>query len=448
MDSKNTSRRIHRPRSLEEPVRIFEVTHDMYDERQSKRYHDKARGKGKEKQVEADSTTSNEAQDEYHEKNDNFMLTSLVPPRLGATHRRLSRQQPKRKELPMKFVGQMMKDNVDYRESINKIKLTPTFLIDYSTFKAPDLDDDVVWMLDALGLRRMGSSISRSTGNTSTSLYLALEEHFGFDYQDAIDFGPEEHGDIWHHIGRGPFTSGKTKSAMISHPAKRYIHKLLANTIFARTVQNSILGDELLVLKTPFVDFPRRVNYASLFAERMVKIKHDAIYCTDDQAFLSFGGVITTILEAARVDLTDRAFTAEEHYLDLERLGTMKILEGACIDPDRFGYRYHVPPRLIHTIMLPCPTISRLRDGATRWDPDSSEFLSLQSGERLLLTLTGFIKKKALDSRRTTKATRSHESESSSHEEERARSIALEQHLAEQIALTEQMERMIRDPRH
>ncbi|EFH62090.1 hypothetical protein ARALYDRAFT_899462 [Arabidopsis lyrata subsp. lyrata] len=245
----------------------------------------------------------------------------------------------------MKFVGQTMKDDVDYRESINKIKLTPTLVIDYFIFKALHLDDDVVWMLDALGLRRFMESVRREIYEEETRQFLATVslafprmssplardgilyftihgEHFnisiphlgrtlGFDYQDAFDFGPEEHGDTWQRIRKGLFTSGKTKSALISHPAIRCIHKLLANTIFARTTQNSILGDELLVLKTPFVDFPRRVNYASLFVKRMVKIKHDKIYCTDNQASLSFGGVITMILEAAVVDLKDRAFTAE-----------------------------------------------------------------------------------------------------------------------------------------
>ncbi|CAL9239335.1 unnamed protein product, partial [Arabidopsis halleri] len=44
MDSKNSSRRSRHRRSLEEPVRIFEVTDDVYDERCNKRYHDKARG--------------------------------------------------------------------------------------------------------------------------------------------------------------------------------------------------------------------------------------------------------------------------------------------------------------------------------------------------------------------------------------------------------------------
>ncbi|CAH8254580.1 unnamed protein product [Arabidopsis lyrata] len=153
----------------------------------------------------------------------------------------------------------------------------------------------------------------------------------------------------------------------------------------------------------------------------MVKIKHDAIYCTDDPAFLSFGGVITTILEAARVKLTDRAFTTEEHYMDIERLGMMKILQSACINPDRFGYWYHVPSHIIHTILLPCPTIPRLRDGATRWDPDGSEFLSLQTRERLPFTLAGLVKKKPFDSiafRRATQASRSHETESSSRERE------------------------------
>ncbi|EFH48610.1 predicted protein [Arabidopsis lyrata subsp. lyrata] len=43
---------------------------------------------------------------------------------------------------------------------------------------------------------------------------------------------------------------------------------------------------------------------------------------------------------------------------------------------------------------------------------------------------------------------RSQETDSSSLEEERARRNALEQRLVEQIALTEQMQRMIRDPRH
>ncbi|CAH8267192.1 unnamed protein product [Arabidopsis lyrata] len=190
---------------------------------------------------------------------------------------------------------------------------------------------------------------------------------------------------------------------------------------------------------------------ASLFAKRLVKIKHEVIHYTDDEPSLSFGGVITTILEAAGVDLTDCPFTSEEQYFDLERLGTMRIFEGACIDPNHFGYRYHVSPRLMSTIMLPCPTIPRLRNGATRWDPESSEFLSLQIGERLPFTIAGFVKKKVFDSiasQRATRAARSHESESSSLQEERARRIALEQWLVEQIALTEQMERMIRDLRH
>lgn len=50
----------------------------------------------------------------------------------------------------------------------------------------------------------------------------------------------------------------------------------------------------------------------------MVKVKHDVLNCTDDQASLSFGGVITMILQAGGVILTDRVFIAEEHYMDLE----------------------------------------------------------------------------------------------------------------------------------
>ncbi|EFH63025.1 hypothetical protein ARALYDRAFT_338560 [Arabidopsis lyrata subsp. lyrata] len=343
--------------------------------------------------------------------------------------------------------------------------------------KALDLDDDVIWMLDTLRLRRFMESIRREIYEEETRQFLATVSlafprtssplardgilyftingnHFnisiphlgralGFDYQDAIDFGPEEHGDAWKRIGKGPFSSGKTKSALISHPAIRCVHKLLATSIFARTAHNNVLGDELLVLKIPFVDFPR-INYASLFAKRLVKIKHEAIHYTNNDAFLSFGGIITAILEAAGVDLTDRPFTAEENYFDLERLSTMRIFEGSRIDPDCFGYRYNVSPRLIRTIMLPCPTIPRLRNGATRWDPESSEFLSLQTGERLPFTLAGYVKKKELDSRRATQAARSHETDSSCLGEERA----LEQRLAEQIALMAQMERMIRDPRH
>ncbi|EFH70836.1 predicted protein [Arabidopsis lyrata subsp. lyrata] len=307
------------------------------------------------------------------------------------------------------------RNDVDYREFIDKIKLTPSLLIDYSTFRALDLDNDVIWMLDTLGLRHFMESIHREIYEEETRQFLATVtlafprtssplardgvlyftihgSHFtisiphlgralGFDYQDAIDFGPETHGDTWQRIGKGPFSSRKNKSALTSHPAIRCVHKLLATSIFARTAHNNVLGDELLVLKTPFVDFPRRVNYASLFDKGLVKIKQEAIHYTDDDASLSFGGVITTILEAAGVDLTDRPFTAEAHYFDLERLGTMRIFEGARIDPDCFGYRYHVSPRLICTIMLPCSTIPRLRNGATRWDPESSEFLSLQFGE-------------------------------------------------------------------
>ncbi|KAG7552324.1 hypothetical protein ISN45_Aa06g029290 [Arabidopsis thaliana x Arabidopsis arenosa] len=288
MDSKNSSRRSRYSRPLEEPVRIFEVTDDIYEERRSKRYHDRARDKGKVKQVEEDSTTSNETHDD---QDDDFMLTSLVPKQVGATLRRLSRQQPPRRELPMKFVGQPVKDDVDYREIINKIKLTPSLLIDYSTFRALDLDDDVIWMLDSLGLRRFMESIRREIYEEETRQFLATVslafprtssplardgvlyftihgDHFtisiphlgralGFDYEDAIDFGPETHGDILQRIGKGPFSSGKTKSALISHPAIRCVHKLLATSIFTRTAHNNVLGDDLLVSKTPFVDFPR-----------------------------------------------------------------------------------------------------------------------------------------------------------------------------------------------
>ncbi|EFH44715.1 predicted protein [Arabidopsis lyrata subsp. lyrata] len=271
MDSKNTSRRSRHSRPLEEPVRIFKLTDDVYDERRSKRYHDKGGDKGKAKQVEGDSTTSNATQDD---EDDDFMLTYLVPQRVGATLRRLSRQQPSRRELPMKFIGQLMKGDVDYREFIDKIKLTPTLLIDYSTIRALDLDDDVIWMFDTLGLCHFMESLRREVYEEETRQFLATASlafprtnsplardgilyitingnHFnisipylgralGFDYQDAIDFGPKLHGDIWQRIGKGPFSIGTTKSALISHPTIRCIHKLLATNIFAHTAHNNL----------------------------------------------------------------------------------------------------------------------------------------------------------------------------------------------------------------
>ncbi|KAG7557069.1 Nucleic acid-binding OB-fold [Arabidopsis suecica] len=153
--------------------------------------------------------------------NKNVMVVTTINPKLFGG---------KSYEVKNHTLHQPIRDDVDYRESINKIKLTPTLLIDYSTLKALGLENDVGWMLNALGLLQFMESVCReiyeeeirqffvtvSLAFTRMSSPLARDgilyftingEHYnisiprlgralGFDYQDAIDFGPEEHGNI------------------------------------------------------------------------------------------------------------------------------------------------------------------------------------------------------------------------------------------------------------
>lgn len=67
-----------------------------------------------------------------------------------------------------------------------------------------------------------------------------------------VDFNPRE---FWRVIYRGPFgdsapyQSRNAKAKLIRNPTVRYIEKILANMIFARTEDGSTPNDELYCLE-------------------------------------------------------------------------------------------------------------------------------------------------------------------------------------------------------
>lgn len=220
------------------------------------------------------------------------------PPIAGNEPQIQAIEQPTPKADPpmeLKTVRKAMRDDIDYKDAMKRMKIMPTLRINYPTLKVLGIAKDVFWYLDALKLRafiefehpsysfltrEFLSTVTlayprckRPLANNGVLYFRILDEEYsltiaqmgasrGLEYHDAIEFNEDSKAlEVRRRFSNEDFEPGRSKSAYITNPAIHYAHRLWANTMFARTSQRNVLRDEFIILHAPFVVEPRRLTW-------------------------------------------------------------------------------------------------------------------------------------------------------------------------------------------
>ena len=188
--------------------------------------------------------------------------------------------------------------------------------------------------------------------------------------------------EFWKEIGAGEYDISAIKSADILHPALRYVHKLLASTLYARKEAGRIVQDELhfLIFGISSVTkeyrqgrYEHQPGTVGIFIERLIYYKKWACTNHDKKPKLFILRFITPLLETMNIPLVgDGIEFAVMDEVHLYRTGFLDgILDGKYI------YRYKKGSRKEYcSVLLPClPSTSlRYRENLT-FNPPSSALL-------------------------------------------------------------------------
>ncbi|KAF3541401.1 hypothetical protein F2Q69_00019732 [Brassica cretica] len=172
---------------------------------------------------------------------------------------------------------------------------------------------------------------------------------------------------FWKEIGDGEYYISAIKSADILHPSLRYVHKLLASTLYARKEPGRIVQDKLhflifgIILVTKEYRqgrYEHQPGTAGIFIERLLYYKKWAWTNHDKKPKLFILGFITPLLEAMNIPLVgdEIEFTVMDE-VHLDRNGFLYgILDGKYI------YRYKKGSRNEScSVLLPCLPSTSLR---------------------------------------------------------------------------------------
>ncbi|KAF2574877.1 hypothetical protein F2Q70_00002384 [Brassica cretica] len=170
----------------------------------------------------------------------------------------------------------------------------------------------------------------------------------------------DELNKFWTEIGAGEYDISAIKFADILHPALRYVHKLLASTLYARKEAGRIVQDELhfLIFGISSVTtkyrqgrYEHQPGTVRIFIERLIYYKKWAWTNHDKKPKLFILGFITPLLEAMNIPLVgDEIEFAVMDEVHLDQTGFLDgILDGKYI------YRYKKGSRKEScSVLLPC----------------------------------------------------------------------------------------------
>lgn len=173
------------------------------------------------------------------------------------------------------------------------------------------------------------------------------------------------------NIGVGKYNSAQAKNTHISHPGIRYVHKVLAHTLYARRESGTIKTNEMTCLiaglkpfwggvlnKRPIASSAENVCVASVFVSQMLHYQDWVWTSTDKTPVLSMGGLVTPILAAKGVELT--TISHEIVRLDPVYLTRTQYLAGRT-ERNFYAYRGNFSEALLDKrVLLPQLDITTL----------------------------------------------------------------------------------------
>ncbi|CAA7040968.1 unnamed protein product [Microthlaspi erraticum] len=219
--------------------------------------------------------------------------------------------------------------------------------------------------------------IGDANGRISIS---ALCQLFGLPNETAHDFKENSKRKQaafadWTHFANEPFLPSRSKVSRITHPAIRYVHRLISTTFQCKQEANKVTTDEFYILTTPFIKHEYKANLGLLLAKTFINVRKLAKDLEGNKKLcVRFGRLITAIVLHVGIDIPNYEPLPKPTPLDLHALQHIHFLNRWTKDPTRFCYEFPIGPANTSLVLLPHEDIPSLRSGVVTFQPNEEEF--------------------------------------------------------------------------
>ncbi|CAA7053130.1 unnamed protein product [Microthlaspi erraticum] len=247
------------------------------------------------------------------------------------------------------FVGEQIQDPRKCKKAMEKVNIEPCVKMDTQTLDLLKIRDDVTWYIRKLGLSKLFklecSEYSLLTKEFLSTVALAFPNHngdqpagdglllfkigdangrisisalcqlFGLPNETAHDFKENSKRKQaafadWTHFANEPFLPSRSKVSRITHPAIRYVHRLISTTFQCKQEANKVTTDEFYILTTPFIKHEYKANLGLLLAKTFINVRKLAKDLEGNKKLcVRFGRLITAI-----VHMWGLTFPTMSHY--------------------------------------------------------------------------------------------------------------------------------------
>ncbi|CAA7041340.1 unnamed protein product [Microthlaspi erraticum] len=201
--------------------------------------------------------------------------------------------------------------------------------------------------------------IGDANGRISIS---ALCQLFGLPNETAHDFKENSKRKQaafadWTHFANEPFLPSRSKVSRITHPAIRYVHRLISTTFQCKQEANKVTTDEFYILTTPFIKHEYKANLGLLLAKTFINVRKLAQDLEGNKKLcVRFGRLITAIVLHVGIDIPNYEPLPKPTPLDLHALQHIHFLNRWTKDPTRFCYEFPIGPANTSLVLLPHET--------------------------------------------------------------------------------------------
>ncbi|CAA7053768.1 unnamed protein product [Microthlaspi erraticum] len=178
--------------------------------------------------------------------------------------------------------------------------------------------------------------IGDANGRISIS---ALCQLFGLPNETAHDFKENSKRKQaafadWTHFANEPFLPSRSKVSRITHPAIRYVHRLISTTFQCKQEANKVTTDEFYILTTPFIKHEYKANLGLLLAKTFINVRKLAQDLEGNKKLcVRFGRLITAIVQHVGIDIPNYEPLPKPTPLDLHALQHIHFLNRWTKDP-------------------------------------------------------------------------------------------------------------------
>lgn len=313
----------------------------------------------------------------------------------------------------VKFVKEPIQCNGEYGKAMESVIIEPCVTMDYNTLDLLNIKSDVIWYLKKLGLSKLFkieckeyTELTRDFLSTVTLAFPNNDEDqpagngilffkignqngrisiatlcklFNFANETSHDF-KENHltrdADFsnWTHFADAPFIGSRSKVSHITHPAIRYVHRLITTTLQCKLESNKVTTDEFYILTTPFFSHKQHANLGLLFAKTLVNVKHLAQQTDNKKVIVRFGRLITAIVNHCKIDISAYTPSHDNAPLDLKALQHIQFLNGWTKNPTQFCYVCPIGSSKTALVQLPCDDVPPLSTGVVSFSPPPERY--------------------------------------------------------------------------